>query len=110
MIAATFVLGAEDDASHPAARLRVRLADRALVQTNALIAVLSQLLELGTACITASPVLDLAGTAASGSGSVWTMTPWTGCGPGRPKPGFPVPGSNRSAVQSSDPAQPLTAG
>lgn len=58
MIAATFVLGAEDDASHPAARLRVRLADRALVQTNALIAVLSQLLELGTACITASPVLD----------------------------------------------------
>ncbi len=42
----------------------MRLADRALRQTNALLAVLSQLLELGTARLTASQVLDLAGTPA----------------------------------------------
>jgi exodeoxyribonuclease V gamma subunit len=42
----------------------VRLADRALRQTNALLAVLSQLLELGTARLTASQVLDLAGSPA----------------------------------------------
>jgi exodeoxyribonuclease V gamma subunit len=64
LIAATFAIGAEDDAAHPAARLRVRLADRALRQTNALLAVLAQLLELGTARLTASQVLDLAGTPA----------------------------------------------
>ncbi len=64
IIAATFAIGAEDDAAHPAAKLRVRLADRALRQTNALLAVLSQLLELGTARLTASQVLDLAGTPA----------------------------------------------
>jgi exodeoxyribonuclease V gamma subunit len=64
IVAATFAIGAEDDAAHPAAGLRVRLADRALRQTNALLAVLSQLLELGTARITASQVLDLAGTPA----------------------------------------------
>ncbi len=64
IIAATFAIGAEDDAAHPAARLRVRLADRALRQTNALLAVLSQLLELGSARLTASQLLDLAGTPA----------------------------------------------
>jgi exodeoxyribonuclease V gamma subunit len=64
IVAATFAIGAEDDAAHPAARLRVRLADRALRQTNALLAVLSQLLELGTARVTASQVLDLASTPA----------------------------------------------
>jgi exodeoxyribonuclease V gamma subunit len=64
IIAATFAIGAEDDAAHPAARLRVRLADRALRQTNALLAVLSQLLEPGTARLTASQVLDLAGAPA----------------------------------------------
>lgn len=64
IIAANFAIGAEDDAAHPAARLRVRLADRALRQTNALLAVLAQLLELGTARLTASQVLDLAGTPA----------------------------------------------
>jgi exodeoxyribonuclease V gamma subunit len=64
IIAATFALGAEDDAAHPAARLRVRLADRALRQTNSLLAVLAQVLELGTARITASQVLDLASTPA----------------------------------------------
>ena len=64
IVAATFAIGAEDDAAHPAAKLRVRLADRALRQTNQLLAVLSQLLELGTARLTASQVLDLAGTPA----------------------------------------------
>ncbi len=64
LIAATFALGAEDGASHPAARLRVRLADRALRQTNPLLSALSVLLELGTARVTASQVLDLAGSTA----------------------------------------------
>jgi exodeoxyribonuclease V gamma subunit len=64
MIAATFSLEAEDGAAHPAAALRVRLADRALRQTNDLLAVLGQLLELGTSRVTASQVLDLAGAPA----------------------------------------------
>jgi exodeoxyribonuclease V gamma subunit len=64
VIAATFSLGSEEDAAHPAARFRVRLADRALRQTNALLAVLAALLELGVARITASQVLDLAGSPA----------------------------------------------
>lgn len=64
IIAATFSLGAEDAAAHPAALIRVRLADRALQQTNALLAVLSQLLELGTARLSATQVLDLAESAA----------------------------------------------
>lgn len=62
IIAATFALGAEQGSAHPAARLRVRLADRALRQTNPLIAVLAELLDLGTARVTASQVLDLAAT------------------------------------------------
>jgi exodeoxyribonuclease V gamma subunit len=65
IIAATFSLGAEDDAAHPAARLRVRIADRALRQTNGLLAVLAQLLELGTSRTTASQVLDLASSPAA---------------------------------------------
>jgi exodeoxyribonuclease V gamma subunit len=67
LIAAAFAIDAPADSlrpAHPAARLRVRLADRALRQTNALFDVLSQLLELGTARITAPQVLDLAGRAA----------------------------------------------
>ena len=65
LIAATFSLGSEsDEAVHPAAHLRVRLADRSLRQTNALMALLADLLELGTARITASQILDLAGTPA----------------------------------------------
>jgi exodeoxyribonuclease V gamma subunit len=61
LIAAAFSLGSPDDAHHPASRLRVRLADRALRQTNPLLEVLSQLLALGTARMTAPQVLDLAG-------------------------------------------------
>ncbi len=64
LVAAAFSLGAEDGSEHPAARLRVRLADRALRQTNALLDVLSRLLELGGARCTASQVLDLAGRSA----------------------------------------------
>ena len=64
LIAATFALGAEDAAAHPAARLRVRLADRALRQTNPLLSVLSLVLDLATARVTSSQVLDLAGTPA----------------------------------------------
>jgi exodeoxyribonuclease V gamma subunit len=64
LVAAAFSLGSPDDADHPAARLRVRLADRALRQTNPLLDVLSQLLELGTSRLSAPQVLDLAGRVA----------------------------------------------
>ncbi len=47
-------------AVHPAHRLRVRLADRALVSTNPLLAVAGVLLELSGGRVTASDVLDLA--------------------------------------------------
>ena len=46
--------------AHPAHRLRVRLADRALVQTNPLLAVASQLLMLAGSRVTASEVLNIA--------------------------------------------------
>lgn len=45
---------------HPAHRLRVRLADRALRQTNPLLAALERLLDLAGGRITASEVLDFA--------------------------------------------------
>ena len=68
LFAAAFSLGAEDgdagQAAHPAARLRVRIADRALRRTNPLLDVLAQVLELGTARISAPQLLDLAGLAA----------------------------------------------
>ena len=47
---------------HPAHRLRVKLADRALVSTNPLLAVAGVLLELSGGRVTASEVLDLAAT------------------------------------------------
>lgn len=49
-----------DGAAHPAARLRVSVADRALHQSNPLLAVLDRLLDLGAARCTAGEVLDLA--------------------------------------------------
>ncbi len=49
-------------AGHPAHRLRVKLADRALVSTNPLLAVAGSLLELSGGRVTASEVLDLAAT------------------------------------------------
>ncbi|MDV3130118.1 exodeoxyribonuclease V subunit gamma [Mycobacterium sp. 21AC1] len=48
---------------HPAHKLRVRLADRALVQTNPLLAVAAQLLALAGGRATASEVLSLAESA-----------------------------------------------
>ena len=65
LLAATFATRGDDvpagDETHPAARLRVRVADRALHQANPLLAVLDRLLDLGTARLTATEVLDLAG-------------------------------------------------
>jgi exodeoxyribonuclease V gamma subunit len=64
LISATF--GLEDDtgrASHPGHRLRVRLADRSLRQTSPLLATVATLLELADARVTATQVLDLAGSA-----------------------------------------------
>lgn len=51
------------DDAHPAHRLRVRLADRALVQTNPLLATADRLLDLVAGRATASQLLDLAGWA-----------------------------------------------
>ncbi len=65
LLAATFATRGDDTptgaGTHPAARLRVRVADRALHQANPLLAVLDRLLDLGTARLTATEVLDLAG-------------------------------------------------
>ncbi|HWI75414.1 MAG TPA: exodeoxyribonuclease V subunit gamma [Baekduia sp.] len=64
LIQATFGAGAieEDDDGAPPTRprLRVRLADRALRETNPVLGVVARLLELTTARVTASEVLDLA--------------------------------------------------
>lgn len=48
---------------HPGHRLRVRLADRGLRQTNPVLSVIADLLGLADARVTASEVLDLAGSA-----------------------------------------------
>jgi len=63
LIAANFGLGEVVSGGHPAHRLRVRLADRSLVQTNALLAVASQLLNLAGSRVTATEVLNLAQSA-----------------------------------------------
>ncbi len=60
LIAAGFGLADVVEDGHPAHRLRVRLADRALTQTNALLATMSALLDLADGRVTASQVLDLA--------------------------------------------------
>ncbi len=61
LVQAGFGLGeVVGDRGHPAHRLRVRLADRALHQTNPLLAVLDTLLDLAGGRVTASEVLDLA--------------------------------------------------
>lgn len=60
LIAADFGLGEVVPDAHPAHRLRVRLADRSLVQTNPLLAVASQLLMLAGSRVTASEVLNIA--------------------------------------------------
>ncbi|WP_459969888.1 exodeoxyribonuclease V subunit gamma [Nocardioides pyridinolyticus] len=60
LISAGFGLATAD--GHPAHRLRVKLADRALSSTNPLLAVAGDLLELAGGRVTASAVLDLAAT------------------------------------------------
>ncbi len=60
LIAAGFGLGEVAPGGHPAHRLRVRLADRALTQTNALLGVAAQLLALAGGRATASEVLNFA--------------------------------------------------
>ena len=49
------------DRSHPAHQLRVRLADRALVQSNPLLGTVTRLLDLAAGRAGASEILDLAG-------------------------------------------------
>jgi exodeoxyribonuclease V gamma subunit len=60
LINADFGLGDVVHGAHPAHRLRVRLADRSLTQTNPLLGVASQLLALAGSRVTASEVLNLA--------------------------------------------------
>ena len=60
LIVAGFGLGDVVPGGHPAHRLRVRLADRALTQTNPLLGVAAQLLALAGGRATASEVLNLA--------------------------------------------------
>ena len=60
LVAASFGM-ADERGGHPAARLRVRLADRSLRQTNPLLSLLSQILELAANRVTATQLLDLAG-------------------------------------------------
>ena len=60
LITAAFGAPEHTDRSHPAQGLRVRLADRALTQTNSLLAVLAELLDIADGRATASAVLSLA--------------------------------------------------
>ncbi|MFD1811755.1 exodeoxyribonuclease V subunit gamma [Rhodococcus gannanensis] len=52
----------QDGIGHPGHGLRVRLADRALHQTNPVLGVVSSLLDLADGRVTASQILDLADT------------------------------------------------
>ena len=60
LIVAGFGLGDVAGGTHPAHRLRVKLADRALTQTNPLLGVAAELLALAGTRATASQVLSLA--------------------------------------------------
>ncbi len=60
LVAAAFGM-ADEPGGHPAAQLRVRLADRSLRQTNPLFSLLGQLLDLAANRVTATQLLDLAG-------------------------------------------------
>ncbi|BBZ06341.1 RecBCD enzyme subunit RecC [Mycolicibacterium doricum] len=60
LIVAGFGLGDVVHGAHPAHRLRVKLADRALTQTNPLLGVAGQLLDLAGGRATATEVLNLA--------------------------------------------------
>jgi exodeoxyribonuclease V gamma subunit len=60
LLSAAFAPRSPGEQTHPAEQLRVHIADRALHQTNPVLAVLSALLEFGTARHTANEVLGLA--------------------------------------------------
>jgi exodeoxyribonuclease V gamma subunit len=60
LLQGAFGLAESVPGGHPAHQLRLRLADRALRQTNPLLAALERLLDLAGGRITASEVLDLA--------------------------------------------------
>jgi exodeoxyribonuclease V gamma subunit len=60
LIVAGFGLGDTAGDSHPAHQLRVRLADRSLTQTNPLLGVAAELLEIAGSRATGSQVLNLA--------------------------------------------------
>jgi len=60
LISAAFGLADVVQGGHPAHELRVRLADRALSQTNPLLSTVAKLLDLADGRVTASKVLDLA--------------------------------------------------
>lgn len=60
LIVADFGLGEVVPGAHPAHQLRVRLADRALIQTNPLLGVAAKLLTLAGSRVTATEVLDFA--------------------------------------------------
>ena len=60
LIVADFGLGDVVHGAHPAHRLRVKLADRSLIQTNPLLGLASQLLALAGSRVTASEVLNIA--------------------------------------------------
>ncbi len=60
LIVADFGLGDVVRGAHPAHRLRVRLADRSLTQTNPLLGLAAQLLALADSRATASEVLNVA--------------------------------------------------
>lgn len=62
LIVADFGLGELAGEAHPAHRLRVQLADRALTQTNPLLGVAAELLEIAGSRATATAVLNLAHT------------------------------------------------
>ena len=63
VIAASFGLDTADrEAEHPGHRLRVRLADRSLRQTNPLLAIVTRLLSLAESRMQASTLLDLCAT------------------------------------------------
>ncbi|WIM87445.1 exodeoxyribonuclease V subunit gamma [Candidatus Mycobacterium wuenschmannii] len=63
LIVADFGLGDVVHGAHPAHRLRVKLADRSLIQTNPLLGLAAQLLALADGRVTASEVLNIAESA-----------------------------------------------
>ncbi|WP_285029171.1 exodeoxyribonuclease V subunit gamma [Mycolicibacterium sp. lyk4-40-TYG-92] len=84
LITAAFGAGEHADLGHPAQGLRVRLADRALTQTNPLLGVLAELLDIADGRATASAVLSLAHSEsvrrrfAWGDDDLVDLTEWVG--------------------------------